>query len=239
MSGSNVVASQVVFTNGASNRQEYRKYKMHVQRNDDYKNMQEVISRRFSGRNKNETKPDLILIDGGKGQLKASGEILAQLGLTIPIVSLAKNDEELVVHNVLSNIDTNNLHELIKEPQRGVSVTLSDNYFVVNLHVGKGNLSSHAKNLDAGVTNSKYLDVVKLFQRIRDESHRFAVSYHTVLKRNQQTKNVLEEIPGIGPKTRQKLIKTLGSVRAIQCSTEEELAGIVGESKAKIIKSQL
>ena len=239
MSGSNVVASQVVFTNGASNRQEYRKYKMHVQRNDDYKNMQEVISRRFSGRNKNETKPDLILIDGGKGQLKASGEILAKLGLTIPIVSLAKNDEELVVHNVLSNIDTNNLHELIKEPQRGVSVTLSDNYFVVNLHVGKGNLSSHAKNLDAGVTNSKYLDVVKLFQRIRDESHRFAVSYHTVLKRNQQTKNVLEEIPGIGPKTRQKLIKTLGSVRAIQCSTEEELAGIVGESKAKIIKSQL
>ena len=201
--------------------------------------MQEVISRRFSGRNKNETKPDLILIDGGKGQLKASGEILAQLGLTIPIVSLAKNDEELVVHNVLSNIDTNNLHELIKEPQKGVSVTLSDNYFVVNLHVGKGNLSSHAKNLDAGVTNSKYLDVVKLFQRIRDESHRFAVSYHTVLKRNQQTKNVLEEIPGIGPKTRQKLIKTLGSVRAIQCSTEEELAGIVGESKAKIIKSQL
>ena len=81
--------------------------------------------------------------------------------------------------------------------------------------------------------------MVKLFQRIRDESHRFAVSYHTVLKRNQQTKNVLEEIPGIGPKTRQKLIKTLGSVRAIQCSTEEELAGIVGESKAKIIKSQL
>ena len=239
MSGANVVASQVVFTNGVSNRQEYRKYKMHVQRNDDYKNMQEVIIRRFSGRNKNETKPNLILIDGGKGQLRASGEVMAQLGLNMPIISLAKNDEELVVHSELSNIDTANLQRLIAAPQKGISVIRQDNFYIINLHVGKGNLSSHSKNLDAGHTDSKYLDVVKLFQRIRDESHRFAVSYHTVLKRNQQTKNALEEIPGIGPKTRQKLIKALGSVKSVQHASEEEIAAIIGQSKAKYIKKQL
>lgn len=79
-----------------------------------------------------------------------------------------------MVHNVLSNIDTNNLHELIKRPQKGcIGFTLSDNYFVIqDCMLARGDLSSHAKNLDAGVTNSKYLDVVKLFQRIRDESHR-------------------------------------------------------------------
>ena len=239
MSGFGVVASQVVFSNGASNRSEYRKYKMSVQRNDDYRNMQEVITRRFSGRNKNEPKPDLILIDGGKGQLKVASEVLKMLSLNIPIISLAKNDEELIVRAKLSNIDTDYLDKLIAEPEKGVSVILKNDYYIVNLHIGKGNLSSHAKNLDGGKTDSSFMTVVKLFQRVRDESHRFAVSYHTVLKRSQQTKNILEELPGVGPKTRQKLIKALGSVRAIEQASEDEVAVVVGRKKAQQIKNHL
>ena len=239
MSGSAVVASQVVFSNGASNRAEYRKYKMRSQRNDDYKNMQEVLHRRFSGRNKNEPRPDLILVDGGKGQLNAAGKILKDLNLNIPIVSLAKNDEELVVSGNLSNINPDNLQKFIIQPEAGVSVLREDSFYIINLHVGKGNLSSHAKNLAAGETESGYLDVVKLFQRIRDESHRFAVSYHTVLKRKQQTKNALEELPGVGPKTRQKLIKKFGSVKGVSQATESQLAEVIGEAKAKQVKSQL
>ena len=132
-----------------------------------------------------------------------------------------------------------NAQKLYVLDQTRVIENKQDNFYIINLHVGKGNLSSHSKNLDAGHTDSKYLDVVKLFQRIRDESHRFAVSYHTVLKRNQQTKNALEEIPGIGPKTRQKLIKALGSVKSVQHASEEEIAAIIGQSKAKYIKKQL
>jgi excinuclease ABC subunit C len=76
-------------------------------------------------------------------------------------------------------------------------------------------------------------------QRIRDESHRFAVSYHSVLKRQKQTASVLEEIPGIGPLTRKKIIRHYGSLRAAMNASEEDLAGIVGAAKAKLIKQTL
>lgn len=239
MSGKDVVASQVVFTNGVSNRSDYRKYRMYVQRNDDFKNMQEVITRRFSGHNKKEPTPDLILVDGGKGQLKVAGIALQKLKLQIPVISLAKDNEELMVHTTLSNIDTSNLKSMIERPPNGVSVKQEGDFLTIDLHVGKTNLSSHSKNLRAGETESQYMSVVKLFQRVRDESHRFAVSYHTVLKRSQQTKGVLEELPGIGPKTRQKLIKAFGSVKAVGQASEEDIAKIIGQSKAQQVKAHL
>ena len=76
-------------------------------------------------------------------------------------------------------------------------------------------------------------DIVKLFQRIRDESHRFAVSYHTALKRQNQTKNQLEEIPGIGPKTRAKLLRKFGSVKKIIEADYTELQAEVGNEKVE------
>ena len=81
--------------------------------------------------------------------------------------------------------------------------------------------------------------IMKLLQRIRDESHRFAVSYHTVLKRNAQTKSVLDDIPGIGPVTRKKLLKAFGSVRGIRSAADGEIAKIVGEARAATIRSYL
>jgi excinuclease ABC subunit C len=84
-----------------------------------------------------------------------------------------------------------------------------------------------------------YSDVTKLFQRIRDESHRFAVSYHTVLKRQKQTASSIEDIPGVGPATRKALIKAFGSLRAVQQATPEQLVAVVGPKKAVLLRRHL
>jgi excinuclease ABC subunit C len=103
--------------------------------------------------------------------------------------------------------------------QLGGFITESDDFVLVNL--------PHNTNL------------VKLLQRIRDESHRFAVSYHSVLKVKRQTASVLDEIPGIGPVTRKKLLKTFGSKRGVAAATEDELAAVVGATRARQLKQQL
>ena len=178
--------------------------------------MREAMTRRFSDKNiKAWGKPDMLLIDGGKGQLEAALSVLREKDLQIPAIGLAKKHEEIVVRNDWP-ATTLNPKTVLK--LRSFS-RVSEDFTLVDIP-----------------NNS---NIVKLLQRIRDESHRFAVSYHTVLKRNQQTKNALEEIPGIGPKTRQKLIKALGSVKAIQHASEEEIAAIIGRPKAKYIKKQL
>ena len=96
---------------------------------------------------------------------------------------------------------------------------ISDDFILVNL--------PHSTNL------------VKLLQRIRDESHRFAVSYHSMLKVKRQTASRLDEVPGIGPVTRKKLLKTFGSVRGVSEATEDDLASVLGSKKAKVLKGYL
>jgi excinuclease ABC subunit C len=238
MSGTNVVASMVVFTNGVSDRANYRKFKMRVQQNDDYFNMNETLQRRLSEKNiKAWGMPDLMVIDGGKGQLDAVLRAVEEKGLNIPTISIAKREEEIIIHRTRSNIGTNALDAFMKKPTPDVGVTVSGEYYVVNLHVGQLNASSHSKNMRGSSTHAVYSDVTKLFQRIRDESHRFAVSYHTVLKRAKQTTSPLEEIPGIGPATRKKLIKTFGSMRGVGAADEAALAVAVGAVKAQLIIS--
>lgn len=233
MGGVNVVASMVVFTNGVSNRSEYRKFKTKIERNDDTANMNETLMRRFSEKNiKAWGMPDLVLIDGGKGQLEAAIKALEERDVKVPIISIAKREEEIIVHQQRSNIDTVMLERLIKEPGENEYVERSGAFYVVNLHPGQLNAGSHSKNLRGGSLTNAHSDVVKLFQRIRDESHRFAVSYHTVLKRQKQTASDLEEIPGIGPATRKKLIRTFGSLRAVKQATPEQLEQAVGKDKA-------
>ncbi len=240
MSGTNVVASMVVFTNGVSDRANYRKFKAKLQQNDDYYNMYETLLRRASEKNISSWgMPDLIMIDGGKGQLDAALRALEERGLAVPTISIAKREEEIIVHSTRSNIDTSKLMQLMKEPIPGVVVVGSGDYFVVNLHAGQINASSHSKNLRGAPLHSTYSDVTKLFQRIRDESHRFAVSYHTVLKRAKQTASDLEEIPGIGPATRRKLIRTFGSLRAVKSASDEQLLAAVGAAKVQLLRRYL
>lgn len=217
MSGTNVVASMVVFTNGVSDRANYRKFKTRIEHNNDFYNMHETITRRLSDKNlKAWGTPDIILIDGGKGQLDAALKARNECGqTTIPFIGIAKREEQIVIHHAFSNVVLN----MKKLQELDGYKTVTDEFTLVNL--------PHSTH------------IVKLLQRIRDESHRFAVSYHTVLKRAKQTASVLEEIPGIGPGTRKKLLKTFGSMRGVQNASKNELARVVGESKAEVLTRYL
>lgn len=238
--GMNVVASMVVFTNGVSDRAEYRKFKTKIEKNDDVGNMHETLLRRFSEKNvKSWGMPDLVLIDGGKRQLDAALVALKERDVVVPTISIAKREEEIIIHREKSNISLQLLSELQQNPKPGVGVFDEVDYVVVNLHMGQRNAGAHSKNLGSGVSLSPYSDVVKLFQRIRDESHRFAVSYHTVLKRKKQTASSLENIPGIGPATRKKLIKTFGSLRGVQEAKIEQLEEVIGNQRAELLKRHL
>jgi len=243
MGGVNVVASMVVFTNGVSDRANYRKFKTRIERNDDYANMQEVLTRRLSEKNlKSWGVPDLILIDGGKGQLEAGIKALEGYGLKIPIISIAKREEEIIVDAQRSNIDVSRLDQYVSGAANdaGVFIQRKGEYYTVNLHAGQSNASGHSKNLRGTHAGpARFTHVTKLFQRIRDESHRFAVSYHTVLKRAKQTAGSLEEIPGIGPATRRQLIRSFGSVRRISEASREAIEAVVGPSKAELIQRYL
>lgn len=194
MSGTDTVASMVVFGSGLPDKSQYRKFKMTTPGNDDFAHMREVILRRFSGRHLNWLTPNLILIDGGRGQLSSALSAMGELGMKVPAIGLAKRQETIIVKT------------------------------------------------DKGFTDLQ-LDhnspAVKLLQRIRNESHRFAVSYHTTLKRHRQTRGILEDIPGIGPATQKKLIKTFGSARAVTQARQWELERVVGAKRAALLKQYL
>lgn len=217
MQGTNVVASMVVFTNGVSDKREYRKFKTKKEHNNDFYNMNETIRRRLSDKNvKSWGKPSLLLIDGGKGQLDAAIRARDEQGFqSLPSIGLAKREEQIVIHKTESNVtlDENVLHKL------GGFATETEDFVLVNV--------PHSSNL------------VKLLQRIRDESHRFAVTYHSVLKTKAQTASVFDDIPGIGPVTRKKLLKAFGSRQGILQTPQIEIAKLVGPAKAQMIQRYL
>lgn len=210
MQGTDTVASMVVATNGMADKSEYRKFKLRIPGNNDFVHMHEVLTRRFSGEHADWPQPDLLLIDGGKGQLAAAIEALEAKKITVPVIGLAKRLEEIVVHKTRSHIT---LHA---GEARGAYITESDDFDVVLLPQEE--------------------HIVKLLQRIRDESHRFAVSYHTVLKRRRQTTSEADSIPGIGPATRKKLIQAFGSWRAVKAATQAQVTAVIGSKKAELLK---
>jgi excinuclease ABC subunit C len=217
MQGSDVVASMVVFNNGISDKAAYRKFKTKINKNDDFYNMNETLSRRLSNKNiKAWGTPDLVLIDGGKGQLDAALKARDASDYTsIPFIGLAKREEQIVISQKRSHVSLNTaaLHKL------GGFVTESDDYQLVNI--------PHSTNL------------IKLLQRVRDESHRFAVSYHSVLKTKRQRSSILDEAPGIGKLTKTKLLRKYGSIANIAEVSINELALVIGPVKAKALKSYL
>ncbi len=232
--GTNVVASMVVFTNGVSDKGEYRKFKT-SQRNDDPGNIRETLLRRLNEKHlKDWGVPDLILIDGGTQQVSAAVEAQAEHGTYIPIIGVAKREEEIIIKIDGSNID---ISGLVSGPE--YTVQSSNDFVTVNLHPGLFKTSGHSLNLRGGGKIHKYDDVIKLIQRIRDESHRFAVTYHSTLRSKQQTASLLDDVPTIGPATRKKLIKTFGSMRGVLQARDWELAKVVGDKKAAILKQYL
>jgi excinuclease ABC subunit C len=214
MQGSDVVASMVVFTNGVSDKAMYRKFKTKIDHNNDFYNMNETIKRRLSDKNKKAWGvPSLILIDGGKGQLDAAIKARDEREcFKLPFIGLAKREEQIVIAKDRSNIKLNEefLHKL------GGFKEETNDFILINL--------PHNTNL------------VKLLQRIRDESHRFAVSYHSVLKVKRQTASQLDDVPGIGPSTRKKLLRHFGSLKMLNEADLEDLTSVVGKTKAQNIK---
>lgn len=194
ISGEFSVASMVVFENGEPAYKEYRKFKIKtVVGPDDFASMREVLTRRLTDyieqKENFSKKPDLILIDGGFGQLHAVEQVMSDLGLDIPIISLAERDEEIC---------TTKSNESIK------------------------------------LKRSDY--VLRLLQRVRDESHRFAITFHREL-RGKSLKSSLSEIDGVGEKKVKSLLKHFKSVENISKASEKELAKAegIGENLAKII----
>jgi excinuclease ABC subunit C len=225
MSGTNVVASMVVFTNGVSNKAEYRKFKTKIDHNNDFYNMHETLSRRLSEKNlKAWGKPNLVVIDGGKGQLDAAIRARDERGCaTIPFIGLAKREEQIVIKKRVSAANTEGFsnvtlnREIVQK--LGGYCTETEDFILINV--------------------PHHTHVIKLLQRIRDESHRFAVSYHSTLKRHGQTASLLDEIPGIGPSTRKKLLTSFGSLRGVRSASLEELTAAVGLAKAKVLEKYL
>lgn len=188
--GTDNVASMVVFTDGVPNRDEYRKFKLRTPGNDDFAHMHEVITRRGK-RWKRWPQPDVIIIDGGKGQVQAALDALHEAGIAVPVMGLAKRFE-----HIITRADDGSWQETALE-------------------------------------NNTYL--LKLLQHIRDEAHRFAVTYHSQLRTKRQTSSRLESIPGVGPATRKKLLRQFGSLRGIQSAPREELSAAVGPKLADTI----
>ena len=179
--GAETVASMVVFEGGKPAKKEYRRFKLKTTQGkpDDFKSMAEIMERRYG----NETDwpmPDLIIIDGGKGQLNAALPLIRAVGVTdVPVISLAKRIEEVFVEGQSESII----------------------------------LSHHTPEL-------------QLLQQIRDEAHRFAITYHRKLRGKRNLESILDHIEGIGPKRRKALWAHFNSLEAMKEASIDELANV-------------
>ncbi len=199
ISGTDAVAGCVVFKKCKPSKADYRKYNIKtVEGPNDYASMQEVVRRRYTRMIEEGTPlPDLIITDGGVGQMGVVREVVeGELGLHIPIAGLAKDDRHRT-------------HELLY-----------------------GN-----PPLTVGLKQDSAL--FRLLTHIQDEVHRYAITFHRDKRSKTQLKSELDIIPGVGPKSKQALLKAFKSVKRIREASIEELAAVVGKAKAEIIKTNL
>jgi excinuclease ABC subunit C len=237
--GTDVVASMVVFTNGVSDKGEYRKFKTKRDHNNDFYNMHETIRRRLSDKNvKAWGKPSLFLIDGGKGQLDAALRARDEAGHdALCFIGLAKREEQIVIKR---GQRTSFSAEATKDKEGSKQSSWGGSNVSLNLEIVQRLGGYTTETEDFILINLPHsTNLIKLLQRIRDESHRFAVSYHSTLKRQRVSSSMLDDIPTIGPSTRKKLLKTFGSVRGIMQARDFELERVIGQKKATILQQYL
>ncbi len=192
LQGSHPVASMVCFLKGRPAKKEYRKFHIKtVTGPDDFASMREIITRRY-GRLKKEgkTMPDLIVVDGGKGQLSSAVTALKSLGLYggIPVIGIAKRLEEIY---------------------------FPDDQFPIHIN--------------------KKSESLKLLQHLRDEAHRFAITFHRDQRSKSALKSILTEIDGIGEKTALKLLNKFHSIKKIRETDFESLSNVIGKAKAELL----
>lgn len=187
--GNFTVASMVVFTNGHADKSQYRRFKIHAELDEanDFVSMSEVLGRRYAPERMADerfgSRPDLLVVDGGKPQLTAAMEQLSALGLDIPVCGLAKSDEELFV------------------PWDDTPVVLP--------------------------TGSASLYLIK---QVRDESHRFAITFHRELRDKAMTVSVLDDVPGVGPTRKRAVLRHFGSMKRLRAASEDDIAQVKGIS---------
>lgn len=194
ISGTDAVAGCVVYKGMKPSRKDYRKYNIKtVTGPDDYASMQEVVRRRYSRMiEENTPLPDLIITDGGKGQMDVVKEVIDQLNITIPIAGLAKDDRHR----------TNEL--LYGFPPQVIGLKTDSELF-------------------------------HILTQIQDEVHRYAITFHRDKRSKHALHSVLDDIKGIGPKSKEQLLKSFKSVNKIKVATLEEIATSIGVSKALIV----
>ncbi len=213
--GTNPVGSMVVFKDGLPAKSEYRKFKINIKQTpDDFAMMREMLARRLArlpkqpagakpqapdageppgeGGKDGWPRPDLLVIDGGTGQLGVAVDALKQKNLAIPAIGLAKRIEEIFL------------------PGRSAPIVLGFDH-----------------------------PALQLLQRLRDEAHRFAVTFHRFLRGKQAVKSALDTIPGIGPKTKKLLKQKFGTIAKIRQASAEQLSELLGQAKADHIKKYL
>lgn len=184
------VASMVVFTNGRADKSQYRRFKIRAELDEanDFVSMQEVLGRRYAPERMADerfgSRPDLLVVDGGKPQLTAALTQLEELGLDIPVCGLAKADEEVFV------------------PWDETPVVLP--------------------------TGSASLYLIK---QVRDEAHRFAITFHRELRDKAMTVSILDEVEGIGPRRKKDIMKHFGSMKRLREASVEEIAAVKGVSE--------
>jgi excinuclease ABC subunit C len=196
--GTNAVGSNVVFEFGHPAKDQYRKFKIKTKSTpDDFAMMSEMLTRRFARSSsvhgsKAWPMPDLIIIDGGKGQLSTAQDAMKDAGLKIPMIGLAKRLEEIFL------------------PGRPTAIMLPQNSIALFL-----------------------------LQRIRDEAHRFAITYHRKLRSRGAVKSVLDEVAGVGEAKKKKLLQKFGSAQKIREASLTDIAAIVGGKLAEKIKASI
>ncbi len=196
--GTDYVGSMVCFVEGKPSKSHYRRYKVkNTQKPDDIAAMKEVMTRRYTRAIKDDNFPDLIVVDGGKGQLNMAHKLLKNLGIEeIPHIGLSKPKGRSEINQPPKII--------IPEQQGFIELPLKSE----SLHI---------------------------LQALRDESHRFAINYHRLLRKKRQKKSELDDITGIGPARKRKLLTFFGSVKEIKKASEEQIADVAGSSLAKKI----
>lgn len=196
ISGTNAVASCVVFKNAKPSKKDYRHFNIkEADGTDDYAQMREVISRRYTRLlTEGSELPQLLVVDGGKGQLNAAVEVLEELGLRESIAAI------------------------------GIAKRLDEIFFPgdsVPLYIDKNS------------------ETIRVIQRLRDEAHRFGITHHRNRRSKAQLHSQLDDIKGVGPQTRNMLLKHFKSVIRIKGATLEEVVAVVGEKKARLVVEAL
>lgn len=196
--GSDAVAACVVFKKAKPSKKDYRKYNIKtVVGPDDYASMKEVVRRRYQRAIEEESPlPDLIITDGGKGQMEVVRQVMDELQLDIPIAGLAKNNKHRT-----SEV-------LFGFPPQTIGIKQQSPLF-------------------------------RLLEQIQDEVHRFAITFHRDKRSKRQVASALDEIKGIGEKTKTALLKEFKSVKRIKEASLEDITAVIGEAKAKVVKEGL